>query len=352
MRHYVGTLNQTLASVFPRVIAAPGTSLLFFASGPAGRITLDAGELARRLAARHIPSAASFRASQFRLMVQPERVEWLRETLADAASARLNTDRRPVIYLDNLRLWDLVMGGRLRGVLAALERLTLPWLLLIAAAGLLLATAGAAGALHGDAAGRLEASRALAGMFVFGFLGMGLELVLLYHFQNLYGYLYSMLGLLVACFMLGLTAGAWWMNRRAGLTAASARRWAFYGLPAAGLTLCAAAWILFGRRPALALPLIFALMGATGTLTGLYFPLGCRIYAEGRRTALATAAWLDAVDHLGALAGALVTGLLFLPVLGIDRTVFFFACLLLFLPLGELAQTAIMSLRANSPQRR
>lgn len=341
MRRYVGTLNNTLGSVFPRVIAAPGTSLLFFASGPAGRITLDADELARRLAARNLPSAASFRSSQFRLMLQPERVEWLRETLADEAVAPVNTDRRPVIYLQNLRLWDLVTEGRLGGMLAALDRLTLPWLLLIAAAALLLATAGAAGTLRGESPGRLEAARALAGMLVFGFLGMGLELVLLYHFQNLYGYLYSMLGLLVAGFMLGLTTGAWWMNRRPALSARDARRWAFFGLPAAGLALCAAAWVLFGRRPALALPLLFALMGAAGTLTGLYFPLGCRIYAEGRRTALATAAWLDAADHLGALAGAGVTGLLFLPVLGIDRTVFFFACLLLSLPLGELTQRAL-----------
>ena len=42
-----------------------------------------------------------------------------------------------------------------------------------------------------------------------GFAGMALELILIFAFQNIYGYLYQKAGLIVAVFMIGLAAGGY-----------------------------------------------------------------------------------------------------------------------------------------------
>ena len=46
-----------------------------------------------------------------------------------------------------------------------------------------------------------------------GFTGIALEIVLLYAFQNIYGYIYERMGVIVAVFMVGLALGGYITNR-------------------------------------------------------------------------------------------------------------------------------------------
>lgn len=328
----VGTVYRTLRQEFPQVLAAPGTLLTFLAADASGAPSVDPDELARRFESRRLARSDWFTPRHFRVLLPAERVAWLRGVMARADPSWENTERRPVSYLLNLRVWDLATGGRLRGWLDAVAALNIIRLGGIAGAVLLaLLVFGRFMATSRDT-GWSAAGGATVGVFLFGFLGMGLEILLLYRVQNLFGFVYSMMGALIGVFMLGLAAGAWWMDNRPDWPAGRMARWAFGFLPGLGITLGVAVMVAATGRSAATVPAVVAMMLAAGLLTGLYFPLAARLQADGPGDPTAVAGRINASDHLGALVGAGLTGLLFLPALGDVQTPAFFALLMLFLP--------------------
>jgi spermidine synthase len=208
-------------------------------------------------------------------------------------------------------------------VLGALLHLRLEWVLAAVAGGTILA---AGLGLVGRARG-LRRAAVLWSVGTTGFAAMALEIVLLYTFQTLYGYVYSMVGLVIGVFMFGLVVGSLAMNRRLGRLRAAGRTGPGLATVAA-LDLAVAvfaAGLLVGvgllRRWSADVPVqvvTFALVGVSGVLGGLVFPLAAAVSLreKGSRTGRAAGA-IDAADHVGGCAGALVTGTVLVPVLGL-----------------------------------
>ena len=70
--------------------------------------------------------------------------------------------------------------------------------------------------------------------------------------------------------------------------------------------------------------LFFLLLTLTaGILTGSVFPVTTYNYLEVDPNNLKAAAYMESFDHLGAGLGAFLTGIFFVPVLGIVNTCFF-----------------------------
>jgi spermidine synthase len=154
---------------------------------------------------------------------------------------------------------------------------------------------------------------------------MTFQVTILIAFQAIYGYLYYKLGLIITAFMGGLAAGglcAVRMRQGAGayryrLIAAQAGLCIF---PAAILPVFAtlsgspsgvAAWI--GSNLAFsAMPLV------SGFIGGFIFALAGLI--TGRRGAGSAGGALYALDLAGSCAGAVVTGTVLVPILGIPGT--------------------------------
>ncbi|MFB0519331.1 MAG: hypothetical protein ACETWC_08625, partial [Acidobacteriota bacterium] len=165
-----------------------------------------------------------------------------------------------------------------------------------------------------------------------GFIAMAVEILLLFVFQNIYGYIYQQVGLIVAVFMFGLALGSWGMN---SLLLKETRweipwRGVLFGLEAIiGLFCLSLPWVvgLFMRGHGGSPPSQYSfmlLLLAVGALTGAEFPLAARLHLTDSRLVGYTAGILDSADHLGACAGALLTGVIFVPLLGVKVT-----CLLL-----------------------
>ena len=115
------------------------------------------------------------------------------------------------------------------------------------------------------------------------------------------------------------------------LGAAFARRW-ITGRFRHGALLAdgAALALLLATGPvltaALAVPEVVAGWSAVaGAVTGLAFPVLLEAAAGAGRDERQSAAAIEAADHLGAAFGALVTGLIWLPVYGITATCLLFA---------------------------
>ena len=159
---------------------------------------------------------------------------------------------------------------------------------------------------------------------------MALEIVLIFSFQNIYGYVYQKVGLIIALFMLGLSLGGYCMNRH---LAGRERNWIFL-LITFELLICIYACCLpyalaqFSLLESDTLPIatyleyIFMLMVmVAGFLTGLEFPLVSRIFIKQAEIGK-VAGWIDGFDHLGACFGALLTGTILVPLLGFYQSCF------------------------------
>jgi spermidine synthase len=161
-----------------------------------------------------------------------------------------------------------------------------------------------------------------------GLATMSLELVLLVIFQSLYGYVYVRVGIIVAVFMLGLAVGSLVMKRlirRRGEVGLGSLIVIDAGLAVFSGALPGVLWLL-GRASAQGYPpwvvewTVWTCVLVGGILGGAIFPLSANIIlGEGRQTGGAAGS-VDAADNVGACLGALLTGVVLVPAIGIAST--------------------------------
>ena len=151
---------------------------------------------------------------------------------------------------------------------------------------------------------------------IVGATGMALSILLFFSYQTQVGALYSALGLLSGLFMLGLAIGGHLGTRRVSVLQA---QWAAMGTTVVTVGL----WLMARKVPILlvyAAPLHGLLLLLVGTASGLMFPAACIALLSAGHDSRAAAAWVQAADHAGAAAVALVTVVLLVPVLGLTNT--------------------------------
>ncbi len=116
---------------------------------------------------------------------------------------------------------------------------------------------------------------------------MALEIILLFAFQNIYGYLYNKVGLIVALFMLGLSLGGYLMNQ---FISGKERNWirtliviefliCIYSLSLPHIITLFSSVISVSTTISLEYLFMILVVGA-GLLTGLEFPLVSRIFID------------------------------------------------------------------------
>lgn len=152
-------------------------------------------------------------------------------------------------------------------------------------------------------------------IFSTGLAAASLQVVLLMGFQILWGYVYYMLSVIVTLFMAGLVIGTYFaMERLSRLRIRDLSRLDL-GL---GLFCILTPLILFWlqRTAGLSRFIVPVMSLCLGLIVGIEFPLASRLHFRSRR---ATASKFYNADFIGAAFGALVTGILLVPVLGIFK---------------------------------
>jgi spermidine synthase len=149
-----------------------------------------------------------------------------------------------------------------------------------------------------------------------GFTAMILQLLTIYSFEAIYGYIYYMIGLLIAAFMGGLAVGSYLSNNKL-------RQIRMDQVIALLLLLITAFAFYLHSTPELDLELskylipIFSFSFAA--LVGAFFPAAVRDYRS--RNFENKAGVLYGCDLLGGAFSAVLTSLLFMPVFGIIGTI-------------------------------
>ncbi|MAG08745.1 hypothetical protein CMO89_04675 [Candidatus Woesearchaeota archaeon] len=159
-------------------------------------------------------------------------------------------------------------------------------------------------------------------LFTTGFSASSLMVIILIGFQILYGYIYSMLSIIITAFMLGLAIGSYYMNKR--LEHFGKKRFVkieisiFFISLLVPVTLFLLSKIKDNLLVMLSsqtiLPLLTILIAV---LVGMEFPLASKLFFKGRVEE--TAGKLYNADLIGACFGALLTSALLIPLLGIFK---------------------------------
>ncbi|TVS10084.1 MAG: spermine synthase [Gammaproteobacteria bacterium] len=366
------TVRHTLARHFEQMLVVGDHSLIYLASDSPDAISAAPERLIERYRAREVRSQA-FSPGHFALLLEPgqlARVNWvlrhhgrdpeahrtgppspplrltapLKPTVDDLESVNehlfINSDFRPVGYFHTLMFWGDLTGSRTAEQLGRLLDVRPGWIALPAVLVL-----GLIALLRLTRQGRARApDRQLAvGLAVFttGLSTMAMQVALLFAFQSLYGFVYEMLGLIVAIFMAGLAGGT-------ALTQARVRLRASLGL-LAGVQ---GAIALFALLIALLLPLTAQLPSANavfvcfaaltfigGVLNGVDFPLTAAAFSAANQRPERSAGMVYGIELFGACTGAALASVLIAPILGIV------ACFLLAAIVNGTALVALMIAR-------
>ena len=326
---YAASLYKGLQTVFHCTLVIPQEEgNYFFAAQKPGLITPDYQALKRRYQERGIDSAL-FPPELFRVLVQEQRIASVTAALNRRANAGVNSDLHPITYFYQLLLWEAISGGPDGAYFFRFAERYLLWWIVSALVivcllySIKLRGPGSENALYGNCLWVIGAA---------GCTGMALELVLIFMLQNMYGYIYQMIGIIAGSFMFGLTAGGYSIKK----LAASRNPCGIRTLLACEIALCLYAvllpFALSGLRilsESMRASVIDAAAGGfmllvfiAGFITGMEFPLVSHILvARGCSTGTA-AGRVDAADHLGACAGSLLTGALLVPLAGVYQTCF------------------------------
>lgn len=319
LRNLNSSIYHTIKSVFPYVRAFPKQGrTMFFASNEREILNMDSTILLRRLYERNMKEDLTV-PWHIERMLHRGWTEWFSQFI-EGGSQSINRDLMPRAVFYSLAHWNTRYAPYLRLPFMWMQRINLP---ILAA---LFAVLGAALFMFKPKGERALKTGIPLCIATTGFAGMVFDLMLIFTFQAMYGYVFSWIGLLIAAFMTGIAAGA--MIIMPALKKIKNELRLFLGIDLAIMLFSLFLALIFillrsysGALPAFpALKALFLLLSfACGFLVGAQFPLANKIYLNltGNKEYTGTAGLVYGADLLGGGAGGIIGGVLLLPLVGL-----------------------------------
>ena len=294
---FLRMIATTLRSVFSDVKVIPGDRVIFLASPSHEALKVDIESLFTRLKERRI-STKYVQPYYFADRLSALRMSQITDLLA--TPQQINTDARPYGLMRALVFWSTHFGSTFARLMRFCDNPVV--LLLIASFSGFLLIAGSFIPSLGIPA---------TTMLVLGFTQMVTQSVILLYFQSMYGYLFGWMGLLTAAFMWGVFLGG-----RGIVNPSHAARALRVTQGVAILLFLFLAAVLGGWLEGVprwaGMSMLFLAAVMVGMIGGRIFSLAGsqRKSAEG----------LYSLDVLGAAVGALLGGVILIPVLGVQMS--------------------------------
>jgi spermidine synthase len=320
LRNLNGNIFSTLGKVFSHIRVIPGDGRNLFLSSDSGEIAqIDKAQIIERLIQRNI--AAN--------VIVPWHIEnklhhgwqdWFSRFL-EGSSQKINSDFTPLGLFYSISHWNAVYAPSLRGIFEQFETVNLKSVVLLFVVLLLLYLI-----FRPRNRQFLRGGIALS-IVTTGFAGMMFDLMVIFAFQSIYGYVFSWIGILVASFMAGAACGA--MLITAFLPRIKDHFKAFAAIELAiicfviGFPFVFLAVPTYPGNPAAVVYfkiLFLAVSFMSGFLTGSQFPLANQLYLKKSKSLSETAGLLYASDLLGGWFAGIVGAVVLLPVLGLTGT--------------------------------
>ena len=338
---------HTIGQIFPQVLLVPGEDSWFIAS-VYGEISGDP-ELAIKNFSSMTDAEKIFPPEVLRDIYQPDRAKFAVQCFENTAIPEnflLNTEARPAIFLAGLMLSLRQAGTNITGILKNLlvggtANFAVPFIVFILLWFIYKIKSVAApvpGAFTANMAVATNNIRtktnALPSSFEniilvlsSGIVSMGTVIVLMYLYQSRFGSLFLNIGMISAAFMAGLTAGAIFAAKL--VLRRDSSKISFIVLIVLAIhveVLLAVCYFGVYFTTGLSFALVFAL---NGLINGFYFPCASKILVERNFGTPESGAVLESADSFGAVAGALFSGILLVPIAGTDGSLLIFALIIL-----------------------
>jgi spermidine synthase len=287
-----GAIYNSLRSVFPNVSVTAQEYGGLFASYYA--LDTDPEILEKRFEQRGI-AVKHFSLYIFREVFSPFGVDYVRNRLAKIDL--INTDLRPSAYLYNLMLWSEIHGGKAITYLMKVSRWHIVSFLVVFFITITSVTF------------RRRRRVLYYSIFTTGFSGMSFVLAVILAYQALYGYIYEMIGILTATFMVGMWAGTRITKRtERSLTI-------LYYLELFTIVLALTAPLFFRAEL-----LFYVLVLLAGICTGGQFTT-----TNLSMDSLDAAGKLYGLDLVGSCIGSFIPAIILIPLFGVSQTLLLIA---------------------------
>ena len=305
----LNTMRKSLHSSFEHILILPAAKTTYIATDHLIEIENVADILKSRIRERNL-DLTYVNEYFFDYNFTPEKMNYLKNRVEESEGV-LNADLKPVCYYFTTILWGGVISGSVRNLFINLFNLS-PWLFLVPLVFVFLFFK--------------RRSIIYLSVFSIGASEISAEVILIILFQISYGYLYGWIGAIIAFYMLGLALGTLFYMRsywfRKSTTKLLSNVEFIMGLYFAIIIL-----ILFLKLPSanIIIPILIFFGGFMG---GLHFPLSVGILKRKK------AGIVYGVDLIGSSIGALITSIIFIPILGIIFTLFIFVVLNVLIAIG------------------
>lgn len=305
----LNTVNMSLAASFPHTLALPAAKTTFIGS----KFPIDRNHIVDILKQRSAERDLNLKYVNeyyFDYNLQNRKISYLNDRLQQSGG-HLNTDVHPVCYYYSTMLWGGVISGMLRSLFLWLFSINplfflVPLLLVFPFYG--------------------KRSLVYVSVYAVGATEISAEVILIVLFQTLYGYLYGWIGVIIAFYMLGLTAGTWFYVGSFFIRHARIRTLSSVQFTMSGFLLLIV--LITALRPPGIYLFIPILVFFGGFLGGVHFPMSIGIMK--RRSA----GVIYGLDLIGSGVGALLTAVILIPVIGIIYTLLVFVVLNLLVGIG------------------
>jgi len=296
---FLNTIDRSLRTSFSSILHLPAARTTFIASDQERSMDPVPVVLARAVHDRDL-DLEYVNEYYFSFDFTSERLQYLEQQIA-SASGILNTDVKPACYYFTMMLWGGIVSEGVRDLFSRLFMLP-PLLFLIPLACVFFFFR--------------RRSMIYLSVFTIGASEIATEILLIVLFQIFYGYLYGWIGAIIACYMLGLACGTVFYLR-SPLIRGQYVRILSHVETAMALYCAFIIAVLLLKMPGAGI-VIFLLIFCGGFLGGLHFPLSVKIMR--RRNA----GMVYGIDLIGSSLGALITSIIFIPILGLVYTLILF----------------------------
>ncbi len=313
---------NTLKGVYPWVKIIPGDFNLFLSSVSPQISQVNSSLLIKRLKERQLKTF-SLTSYYIQYRLHQRWLDWFLNSLAAGKEtttgnkAKINKDFHPLGTFYSLAYWNALFSPWGQRLFKWLEKISLSFFFIA------LSIFGLLFLLFGYRNVRLRKATIPFAIISTGFAGMMFNLILIFAFQVLYGYLYYWIGLLTSIFMAGAGAGGLLVTRslekvKKDLSYFSTLEASIIVLSLLFPFIFLQAGPYFGEFFS---PTIFLILCFTsGFLIGAEFPLANKIHLKTSPNLSGTVGLLYSGDLLGGWLGGIIGGVALLVVLGLWKT--------------------------------
>lgn len=309
LAEFLNSIYLTLKDVFDDVLIMPGETAIFLASNRKGALAYDYKLLEDRTKRRALDTKYVREYYLFSKLSR-QNLSYIENILKIRKDVRLNYDFKPASYYYGLIFWTTLFRESLFSKVLQYINERVVW----RSIGIFILFLAFFSATYKRSFKRTVLVAVMAG----GFSSMAFQILILLAFQALYGYLFYKLGLILTAFMAGLAIGAFFavrvvkkMGKERLMLIAVQGDFALFSFILPVLFHNINSTVLF--------PIISLIAGFIG---GTQFPLANSILLGKEGEAGRVGGLTYGLDLIGSFIGALLTGVLLIPILGISKTCF------------------------------